>query len=71
MVGRHSRKSGSGRETSRRSGSGWETHQEVLNWSGDPTGGLELLRRPSGRSGTGRETFIKVRKWSETFPEAR
>ena len=57
MVGRQSR----------RSGSGQETLPEVRKWSGDPIGGSELVGRRSQRSGTGRKTLPEARKCSETL----
>ena len=62
-------------------GTGLETLFEVRNWSGDPTGGLELVERPSQSSltgretlqrfGTGRETLPKFFNWSGDLPEDR
>ena len=74
---------------SRRSGSGQETLPEVRKWSGDPPGGSKVVGRPfrgpelvgrhsrevrkwSGdtheRSGSGRVTLPEVRRWSEDRP---
>ena len=53
MVERPSRKSGTGRDTL----------TEVLNRSGDPTGGPQLVGRHTRKSGSGRETLRQVRKW--------
>ena len=71
MVGRPSCRSGSGRETL----------PEVLKWSGDPPGGLEVVGRPFWRSGNVRKTHsvIEVVERSsrrcgagwETLPEVR
>ena len=73
LVGRPSRRSGSGRRQSRKCGTGWvnlpevrkwwETLQEVLKWSGDPPGGPELVGRPSPRSGSGREILTEMWNW--------
>ena len=63
MVGRPCRRCGTGRETL----------LDVRNWSGDSSGGLELVKdppggveligRPSRMSRTGRETVPEVRNW--------
>ena len=64
MVGRPSRRSGSGRKTV----------PEDRKWSEDPPGGPEVVGRPSGgpevverpsrRTASGRKTLLEVRKWS-------
>ena len=71
MVGRPSRRSGSGRETLPEvqryqetlpeSGTGRETLPEVRKWLADPPGGPEIVGRPSQRSGSGRKTLSVVR----------
>ena len=45
---------------SRRFGSGWETLREVRKWMGDPFRGPEVVERPSRRFGSGRETLPEV-----------
>ena len=50
MVGRHSGRSESGRETF------WEFRK----WSGDLPTGPDVVGRPSGRSGIDRETLREV-----------
>ena len=45
---------------SRRSGSGEETLPKVRKWSGDPPGGPEVIGRPFRRSGSGREILPEV-----------
>ena len=54
---------------SRRYGSGRETLEEVRKWSRGHPGGQTLVGRPLLRSGSGRETLPKVRKWSVGLPE--
>ena len=40
-----------------------ETLPEVRKWSGDPSGGQQLVGRLSRRTKTGRETLPVVQKW--------
>ena len=47
---------------SRRSGSGLETLPLIYKWSGDSIGGLEVVGRPFRRFGSGMETVLEVRK---------
>ena len=47
--------------TSRRSGTGREVLQKVRNGSGGPPGGLGLVGRPSKGSGTSGEVLLKDR----------
>ena len=73
MVGRPSRRSGTGRKTHLEVRKWSETLPEVWNWSGDPHGGLELVGRHSRKfeigwetlpsCGTGRETLPEFQKW--------
>ena len=71
MVVRHSRWSGSGRDTipAVRKWSGdppggpevvGRPSRRIQNWSGDPPGGPEVVCRPARRSGSGRETLPEV-----------
>ena len=67
VVGRPSRRSGSGGEAPQESERDWKTLSEVRKWSesvpedkkqsGDPPGGPEVVGRPARWSGSGRETF--------------
>ena len=59
MVGRPSQRSGSGRETL----------TEVRNWSGETTGGSEVVGRPYQRTGSDQETIPELWKWSGELPE--
>ena len=68
MVGRPSRRSGSGRQTLSEV---WKWSVDTRGgpkWSGDPPGGPEVVRILPQRYGTGREIFTKVRKWSGDPP---
>ena len=56
---------------SRRSGSGLEATPEVWEWSEGPSGSTEVVQWPSRWSGSGRETLsegqdvqLEVREWS-------
>ena len=49
-------------------GSNQETHPEVRKWSGDPSGGSEVVRKSSTLFGSGRETLPEVQKWSGDTP---
>ena len=60
---------------SRRSSSVRETLKEVRDWSGGPSGGPGLVKRPSWRSewpirtsGNGREALWEVRVWFGGLP---
>ena len=65
---------------SRRSGSGQETLPEVLKWSREPPGGLKVVRRLFCveavvmrhflRFESGRETLPEVQRYRETLPES-
>ena len=46
---------------SRRCGSGRNTLLVVRKWSGDPREGPVVVGRPSQRSGSGRDTLAEVR----------
>ena len=50
--------------SSRRSGSGWKALPEVWEWSGGTLEGLRVVGKPSRRSGSGREALPMVREWS-------
>ena len=69
MVGRPSRRFGSGRETLPEDQMWSGALPEVRTWSGDLPGGPELVGRPSSRSRTARETFSEVRNWSGDYLE--
>ena len=47
---------------SRRSGSGLEIIPKDRKWSGDPPGGAKLVGRTPLRSGNGRESYPEVQK---------
>ena len=74
MVGKPSRRYGSGQKILPEFCHWSETLPEVWNWSGDPLGGTEVVGRPSRRTGncrrqsrmcgTGRESIPEVLKWS-------
>ena len=61
VVGRHSQRFGSDRETL----------PKVWKWSGDSFCGQVVVERPSRRSGSGRESLPEVQKCRETLPEVR
>ena len=62
VVGGTSQIFGNGWGPFRRSGSGQGNHPEVRKWSGDPSGGPEVVWGPYRRSGSGRGTILEVRK---------
>ena len=53
---------------SRRSGSGREALLKVGVWSGGSPGGPGVVRRPLRRFGCGRESLPDVWQWSGGFP---
>ena len=64
VVGRPSRRSGSGREALKII---WEwsgTLPDVRDWSGFPPGCPGVVGKPYRRSGSGREALPDVREWS-------
>ena len=70
VVGRPSRRSGSGQETLRISESGRETLPDIWKCLGELPAGLEVDGRPSRRYGSARETLQKFRKWSGNRPSS-